>query len=476
MEDIRELIRQAQRGDVEAYTQIVLRFRQMAVAYAYTRLGDIHLAEDVVQEAFLQAFFDLPRLRLPLAFAGWLRRIVHKYCDRITRRKQQLTVPLDQAGELVAIQGEPALLVERREVQVELQAAIDELPDRERESFVLCYLGGYGQTEIAAFLEVPVTTVRKRLQAARQRLRQRLAVPEPYVAPPSATADAVHYAAHMGEAIAAVKAGDLARLNSLLDASPALVHARSPDGRSLLGHLTDYPANIASGPALVHALVRAGAAADALALTAEMGEPPLQWAVSANDVAVAEALLDAGASVDGRDGDGRPLAQALFYGQMAAAELLVRRGGRITLEFAAGLGHVAYIARCFDVNGRLTPEAGRHHPPVNLFVPPTTLVPHAELLEQALVYAAINGQVAAIQDLLGRGAQIDALPSGFDVRLTPLHWAVVREQPAAVEALVAHGADLRVRDPQYHATALGWAVYHRLDAVADLLRRYGADA
>ena len=97
-----------------------------------------------------------------------------------------------------------------------------------------------------------------------------------------------------------------------------------------------------------------------------------------------------------------------------------------------------------------------------------------ELLEQALVYAAINGCVDVVAFLLDRGANINAQPTGFDVRLTPLHWAVVRGQQAVVALLAERQADLTIRDPQYHATALGWAVYHGMDGIAALLRRHGA--
>lgn len=114
-------------------------------------------------------------------------------------------------------------------------------------------------------------------------------------------------------AIGATKRGDRQQLAALLAAHPALAHARSLDGRSLLGHLTDYPANIANGPALVQALVAAGAAVDDLALNTAQGETPLQWAVSANDAAVATALLAAGAAVDGPQGKWPPaLAGALL--------------------------------------------------------------------------------------------------------------------------------------------------------------------
>src|SRR5919202_2567329 len=111
----------------------------------------------------------------------------------------------------------------------------------------------------------------------------------------------------------------------------------------------------------------------------------MQWAVSANDVPVAEALIDAGAPIDGVNDDRRPLAQALFYGQAAAAELLVRRGATIDLEFAAGLGRVDLLQTFFDAAGNLLPTAGWHHPSTNEVIP---AAPGAapELLEQALVY------------------------------------------------------------------------------------------
>ncbi|NIR02616.1 MAG: RNA polymerase subunit sigma-24, partial [Gemmatimonadales bacterium] len=67
-------------------------FQDMAVGYAYSILGDFHLAEDAAQEAFVQAYLDLRKLRVPQAFPSWLRRIVFKQCDRFTRRKRVHTV------------------------------------------------------------------------------------------------------------------------------------------------------------------------------------------------------------------------------------------------------------------------------------------------------------------------------------------------------------------------------------------------
>lgn len=59
-------------------------------------------------------------LQEPLAFAGWLRRIVFKYCDRITRCKQRPVLPLDAARTLAAPVSEPLQVMEQRELRAEI--------------------------------------------------------------------------------------------------------------------------------------------------------------------------------------------------------------------------------------------------------------------------------------------------------------------------------------------------------------------
>ena len=59
----------------------------MACGYAWSLLGDFHLAEDAAQEAFVVAFERLGQIEQPDAFAGWFRRIVWSACGRATRRQ-----------------------------------------------------------------------------------------------------------------------------------------------------------------------------------------------------------------------------------------------------------------------------------------------------------------------------------------------------------------------------------------------------
>jgi len=172
MHELVSLLNKASSGDTRAYEQVVARFRDMAYGYACAILRDFDLAEDAVQEAFVQAYYDLPKLREPLAFPGWLRRIVFKHCDRLTRRKAVPTVPLDDAAEVATPGIEQE--IEMRESRAVVLAAIHALPEREREVTLLYYIGEYSQQDIADFLQVPVATVNNRLYAARKRLKGRM--------------------------------------------------------------------------------------------------------------------------------------------------------------------------------------------------------------------------------------------------------------------------------------------------------------
>ena len=174
MEELRTLLTLATAGDAEAYDRIVSRFRDMAYSYAYSIIRDFHLAEDVTQEAFVQAFYDLPTLREPLAFPGWLRRIVFKQCDRLTRRKHVTTVPLEEASQVAAREMGPRQMLEDQERRAAVRSAINALPDREREVVLLFYIRDYSQQEVADFLQVPVTTINNRLHAARRQLKERM--------------------------------------------------------------------------------------------------------------------------------------------------------------------------------------------------------------------------------------------------------------------------------------------------------------
>ncbi|RYG68114.1 sigma-70 family RNA polymerase sigma factor [bacterium] len=172
MQDIDGIIAKAQSGDLDAYNQIVLGFQDMAVAYGYSVTGDFHLAEDAAQEAFIEALSCLQTLREAKAFPGWLRRIVFKHCDRATRNKQVPLVSLSAASEEINPADGPDRTIEKRELAWQVRKAIANLSPPEREATLLFYGGEYSQKQIAEFIEVPVSTVKKRLYTARGKIKE----------------------------------------------------------------------------------------------------------------------------------------------------------------------------------------------------------------------------------------------------------------------------------------------------------------
>lgn len=170
--DTEQLIRQAQSGDVTAFDRLVRRLQDRAVGYAFRLLRDRADAEDAAQEAFVQFWHDLPRLRDPRAAEGYLRRMVFKYCDRRRRARSIPTIPLDHVAAVT--NEEPfAILLNREQCQM-LTRALATLPAAQQQITRLRYMCELSLAGIAAQVRLPVGTVKNRLHAARKRLRKEL--------------------------------------------------------------------------------------------------------------------------------------------------------------------------------------------------------------------------------------------------------------------------------------------------------------
>lgn len=174
MADLHILVTRARQGDLSAFEQIVRRFQDMAVAYAFTHLHDLQSAEDAAQEAFLHAFLNLDRLRAPEAFTSWFRQVLFTRCDRINRRAENQVVSLNAIPDPPDGAPDPLQALESRSVREQVTAAIGRLPAGERQVVSLCHFGDMSRRDVASFLGISETQVKNRLQAARRRLREEL--------------------------------------------------------------------------------------------------------------------------------------------------------------------------------------------------------------------------------------------------------------------------------------------------------------
>ena len=174
MKEVSHLVKAAQAGDSEAYATLVQRFQGMAYTTAYRRVKDPHLAQDLAQDAIIEAFLHLPQLNEPSAFPGWFRQIVLRQCTRVLRQASIQCTSLEAVNEGLFAESNSEELAVRGEVQACVRSAVASLPTHERLVTVLFYGYRYSYNEISDFLKIPLTTVKKRLYSARQRLKVQL--------------------------------------------------------------------------------------------------------------------------------------------------------------------------------------------------------------------------------------------------------------------------------------------------------------
>lgn len=156
----------ARSGDADATLRLLGRYRPPLVRLLTGLTGDRALAEDVAQEAFLQAFRSLRQLRDPGAFYGWVRRLATRHALRALRRRRPPGPPLDPA---LPAGDNPAREVETR---LAVEGVLRALPPDLRAVLVLREMEQLDYEEIAETLGVPVGTVRSRLFTARERFRK----------------------------------------------------------------------------------------------------------------------------------------------------------------------------------------------------------------------------------------------------------------------------------------------------------------
>ena len=117
---------------------------------------------------------------------------------------------------------------------------------------------------------------------------------------------------------------------------------------------------------------------------------------------------------------------------------------------------MAYVARCFDENGALTPAAGEVQWPFGP-IPEAVRRDPEQVVGNALVFAAAWGQTPVVDLLLDRGAPIDLIPAGFDYSGTPLHYAAFGGRTEMVDLLLRRGANPSVKDTKIGSLPEDWA-------------------
>ncbi len=270
-------------------------------------------------------------------------------------------------------------------------------------------------------------------------------------------------------AVDAIIAGDITTLKRLLRENPELIRARSTrEHRATLLHYVG--ANAVEGyrqktpknaVKIAEVLLKAGAEVDAdldygpmrkrypertgsttLGMVATSCHP----AVAGVQIPLLDILLKYGASVDGIPGGWNPLIAALHNGRGEAAAHLAKRGARLDLEGAAGVGRLEAVKSFFNEDGNLKANATKTQ------------------MESGLMWACEYGRASVVDFLLEKGVNVGAQPHGE----TGLHWAAYAGHAHTVKALLKWKAPVDIEDKRFGGTPLGWALYgwceHPLEA------------
>lgn len=174
MED--EIIKRCQKGESEAFRWLVDEYGDLAYRTAYLITNDHQLAEEIIQEAFLDVWRGIRRFKVDSPFKPWFLKIVVNRCRMQKRRRVVPTVSLERMEpKRVATDARSAdEAMASRESRQLVREVIASLEKNQRSVIMLRYFAELTVPEIAQVLSLPEGTVKSRLYRAMQRLRQRL--------------------------------------------------------------------------------------------------------------------------------------------------------------------------------------------------------------------------------------------------------------------------------------------------------------
>jgi RNA polymerase sigma-70 factor (ECF subfamily) len=181
--DDRTLIQELKTGDARAFEAFVLEYQGMVYNTCYSFLNQREDAEDVAQEVFIEAYRSIDSFRGDSSLSTWLYRLsMNKSFDYIRAKKRKKrgsgllsSFGNDEMSRLnVTDTKQPHEQLEEDEKRQILTAAIDKLPDRQKQAIILSKFEGLSQEQVAEVMETSVSSVESLLVRAKKKLRELL--------------------------------------------------------------------------------------------------------------------------------------------------------------------------------------------------------------------------------------------------------------------------------------------------------------
>ena len=170
IQDEVSLLRASLAGEVEAWGEIVSRYKEAVFGLCLGFLRNRADAEDITHDAFIRAYENLRRYHLEKRFSTWLFTIAANLCrNRLRHRRYHpvISPPDEIAGGI-----DPAKAVARESRWIRIRSGLDRLPDNYRAPLVLRYYNDLSYREIASILSMPEGTVKTRIHRGKVMLKR----------------------------------------------------------------------------------------------------------------------------------------------------------------------------------------------------------------------------------------------------------------------------------------------------------------
>ena len=172
------LVTKVQQGDPEAAGDLYLESRDDLYYYIMKTVNDPQLAEDLLQDSFMEILETIGKLKEPAAFVVWSRQIAYHRCTGYFRKRHDLLADENEDGQTVfdTVQEDraefiPDQALEKEDLKATIGAMLDSLPEEQRSALLLRYFDELSVEEIAKIQNVPVGTVKSRLNYGRKQIK-----------------------------------------------------------------------------------------------------------------------------------------------------------------------------------------------------------------------------------------------------------------------------------------------------------------
>lgn len=178
------LIEKSIQGDVASFEKLIVKYNRYVYNIAFRMMGNEEDAKDMSQETLIKAFKAIGQFKMEASFSTWLYRITINVCkDELRKRKESVLsydAVLNDESTLKDIikdeEANPILIYEKIELKSSIESALNKLSEDNKSVVVLKDLLGYSYEEIGEILQIPIGTVRSRLNRSRSTLKNILQI------------------------------------------------------------------------------------------------------------------------------------------------------------------------------------------------------------------------------------------------------------------------------------------------------------